>query len=720
MGLSTTYTKTETDFLIQQRITTAYLGIATTTTTPPATGAYWYRVDTAGTYTNFKDSSNTAIEVTAADLAGNLVHLEVKDNVAKKSLVAFPSATSVVEEGSTLPINSVAFLDAIKTKSFVFENSSPNLFDPYSGTENLLVGFPNETNSGYYTSPLIPYDNNTRIIGSWIQSVEFFNAEKQRITAGVYSAVSDPIPIDKLNADTVFVRFSVPINKRYEAQAYYGSYQDFENKRGAKYFEVPVEKQDGTPVAFPYKEFPTIEAFQKEQRVGTATVGNILVKSTKQNHKPIYNKHTQLDYEILNYEKLKPNGAIPIETRQYYGTEFRLSWISKDGRVFGFKNNNTDANLPLMFNSIEDFIAGNYISLQGNYVAKQGLVAVRELDNGELLLVEQQDSGGTLKGIYRSINFKNYPTEPVNWVKVLTYINDDNKMTEHWGISIRGRHIMISEYAMPRTKNSGVWYSEDYGATFTMVATTKSLNTYAGNTSDFGQHIHGVCYDPYWNRLWVMLGEGWRAGTYVVAYSDDKGATWTRIGTEAVLKTLVGGGVNSMKFCGSYAFKSGIIMGTDSQPNGLWRYNRTTRFEQDFSQTINLEEAKRFDLQVTDDPIENYSGHERTITHILGMTIPMHNGQGYLVNVTFVGEHPFVFGHDRSSLIYYTQDGVQFTEIYREEDTVTFPTKGDFMDDHFKSFALKDGRVVVFSNGNPRFHAQGKSTLMIGRMPCLL
>ena len=87
MGLSITYTKAETDFLIQQRITTAYLGIATTTTTPPTTGAYWYRVDTAGTYTNFLSGGNPVV-VTEADLYDGTkyydVFLEVKDNVAAK------------------------------------------------------------------------------------------------------------------------------------------------------------------------------------------------------------------------------------------------------------------------------------------------------------------------------------------------------------------------------------------------------------------------------------------------------------------------------------------------------------------------------------------------------------------------------------------------------------------------------------------------------------
>ena len=86
MGLSTTYTKTETDFLIQQSITTAYLGIATTTTTPPATGAYWYRVDAAGTYTNFKDSSNASIVVSEGDLVGNDITIEIKDNVSFKRI----------------------------------------------------------------------------------------------------------------------------------------------------------------------------------------------------------------------------------------------------------------------------------------------------------------------------------------------------------------------------------------------------------------------------------------------------------------------------------------------------------------------------------------------------------------------------------------------------------------------------------------------------------
>lgn len=93
MGLSTTYTKAETDYLLQKLESELLSGIngeAKTTDTPPTTGFYRYIVHEAGTYTNFKDSTNAAIVVTAADLdvvngvANNRVLIEVTDNVAKK------------------------------------------------------------------------------------------------------------------------------------------------------------------------------------------------------------------------------------------------------------------------------------------------------------------------------------------------------------------------------------------------------------------------------------------------------------------------------------------------------------------------------------------------------------------------------------------------------------------------------------------------------------
>ena len=96
----------------------AYLGIATTTTTPPATGAYWYRVDAPGTY--------MGITVTEADLDGNEVFLEVKDNVATKRVKAIPMppVTGIVEKGNAEAVNGDQVFRHIKNNTIGYWSSS--------------------------------------------------------------------------------------------------------------------------------------------------------------------------------------------------------------------------------------------------------------------------------------------------------------------------------------------------------------------------------------------------------------------------------------------------------------------------------------------------------------------------------------------------------------------------------------------------------------------
>lgn len=90
--MSTIYQTKAEALATEQRIrdiaTSGYLGIATTTTTPPATGAYWYRVTEPGTYTNFKDSGGASIIVNTSDFEDALsiydVTIEVNNNFATK------------------------------------------------------------------------------------------------------------------------------------------------------------------------------------------------------------------------------------------------------------------------------------------------------------------------------------------------------------------------------------------------------------------------------------------------------------------------------------------------------------------------------------------------------------------------------------------------------------------------------------------------------------
>ena len=82
---------------------TAYLGIATTTTVPLATGAYWYRVDTAGTYTNFV-SGGSPIVVTADELKINDVYFNIQNGVVTKGLSEkrMPSLSNATNGVSTV------------------------------------------------------------------------------------------------------------------------------------------------------------------------------------------------------------------------------------------------------------------------------------------------------------------------------------------------------------------------------------------------------------------------------------------------------------------------------------------------------------------------------------------------------------------------------------------------------------------------------------------
>lgn len=74
------------------------LGLLKTTDTPPPTGTHKGDVNSAGTYTNFIDSTSTAIVFTAPELVDNFGYIYVVDNVATKSLVAKKGGAGKAED----------------------------------------------------------------------------------------------------------------------------------------------------------------------------------------------------------------------------------------------------------------------------------------------------------------------------------------------------------------------------------------------------------------------------------------------------------------------------------------------------------------------------------------------------------------------------------------------------------------------------------------------
>lgn len=109
-------------------VQSAYLGIATTTTTPPATGAYWYRVDAPGTYTNFLEGESP-ITVTQNELDDNFVYFNVTNGVVSKELSKKPTVAidgAIELNQITKAVNGDTSFRAIKTNQ-INTNITPYL-----------------------------------------------------------------------------------------------------------------------------------------------------------------------------------------------------------------------------------------------------------------------------------------------------------------------------------------------------------------------------------------------------------------------------------------------------------------------------------------------------------------------------------------------------------------------------------------------------------------
>lgn len=94
-------------------ISTGIAGEATPTSSPTAWASgdpdlfEKWDVKTAGTYTNFKDSSNSALVITTDDLANNFVQIWVKNGVSQKALSAKPAVSTPDDFLSKISENSI-------------------------------------------------------------------------------------------------------------------------------------------------------------------------------------------------------------------------------------------------------------------------------------------------------------------------------------------------------------------------------------------------------------------------------------------------------------------------------------------------------------------------------------------------------------------------------------------------------------------------------------
>ena len=167
-----------------------------------------------------------------------------------------------------------------------------------------------------------------------------------------------------------------------------------------------------------------------------------------------------------------------------------------------------------------------------------------------------------------------------------------------WGIQTRGSIVVIGEYG--QHGNCGkVWYSRDFGEHFYEVFDLRDKAPDVPHA-----HVHGICIDPYFDRLYIINGDGSPATTPELLGKNPRIWWWDYNGetlsdnlknTIAWQYIAVGEDTSlgvGMQFVNGYALKDCVIFFSDGANNGIFRINRTKKEDtpiMDFAYHLGIE-----------------------------------------------------------------------------------------------------------------------------------
>lgn len=148
------------------------------------------------------------------------------------------------------------------------------------------------------------------------------------------------------------------------------------------------------------------------------------------------------------------------------------------------------------------------------------------------------------------------------WATVLSRPVGNTADFLKWGVDGDGQKFIATHYQAGGgfAQSRYVWISTDAGDTWDIVwDTVAEFPDHHQNS-----HIHAACYDPWDDRFYFTEGHAEPVG---IRYSDDDGATWTRMDNDLGM---------SPAFTTMKATDFGIVCGTDGPPNGVFVIRRQT------------------------------------------------------------------------------------------------------------------------------------------------
>ena len=240
-----------------------------------------------------------------------------------------------------------------------------------------------------------------------------------------------------------------------------------------------------------------------------------------------------------------------------------------------YSNLSTDANVNIY--RTKDF--SNYELFKTNSCGHQLI----ELENGELCFatheVEKESGVDYIKcNVYVTINNKAGFEKKFSCTQISQY---SPASPWSWGIQARGHLVAVSEYGT-HGQCGKVWYSRDYGEHFYEVFDLRDKAPDVPHA-----HVHGICIDPYYDRLYVINGDGSPASTPALLHKNPRIWYWDyneeplsdNLKNTISWKYIAVGEEAGAQFVNGYALKNCVLLFTDGSKNGIFRIGRTSKSE---------------------------------------------------------------------------------------------------------------------------------------------
>ena len=231
-------------------------------------------------------------------------------------------------------------------------------------------------------------------------------------------------------------------------------------------------------------------------------------------------------------------------------------WMSSDGDVlYGCQG-------YMLQQSTDEWQTTTLIGTTEAYLSESTVLAVRELPDGEILFSTVRYENQNIKAkLYKTVGYDRNNPSVTTFKEVLESQSPRANFNNSWGISVYENIVVASEYGVRGPDgNRYVYLSNDFGETWEVIFDLYTEEVEGRPALTDTAHTHTVAYDPYFNRIWLAVGDNPNTATY---YSDDMGASWTMVeGSEVV------------QYTGIIALPDCVIFGSDRAPNGLHIYRR--------------------------------------------------------------------------------------------------------------------------------------------------